>query len=210
MILTILLLALVSGNYAQEMVKWCTCAAIEPCKTKVFEAIVPCADKCKKHADNAGINYQVLRNCIMAYRPQIEATAQCSTTSFTNVCSKGPTNKMVPKRYENGIQISIMNEINNMIADNGATEHAAKYMGTVRKYSSCLLKCIHKDSIACKRKANCGLELPSDTAVAKTIKNCAVTNGVLTTPTVRSLCQCAVRAGATSLANICPRLIIRP
>ncbi|VDM40371.1 unnamed protein product [Toxocara canis] len=196
MIRVVLVLALGACLCNAQMQKLCTCAQVEPCKNNAVGSVIPCADKCQKHAANAGTNYNVMRGCVMQYRPQIEATLNCVMNSFKGTCSPGPTNRMVPKRYAAGIEIAIMSEINGMIASNGISAQVARYVGAGRKYASCMQKCIEKQTSECARRANCGLDLPSDTVIAQTIKNCAVNSGLLNTQVVRSLCQCAVRAGA--------------
>uniref|UniRef100_A0A914ZU55 Uncharacterized protein n=1 Tax=Parascaris univalens TaxID=6257 RepID=A0A914ZU55_PARUN len=203
-------LLLLLGAYIcnAQMLRQCLCSETLPCKDKAVNNVIPCADKCEKHARSAGISYQVLRGCIMQYRSQIERAMQCSINAFGNSCSNTRTNRMIPKRYAAGIEIAIMNEINSMIAVNGLTSQASKYVGAGRKYASCVQKCVEKQSNDCVKKANCGLDLPSDSVIARTIKNCAVNSGVLTTQVVRSLCQCAVRAGAVPVARFCNQITI--
>uniref|UniRef100_A0A0M3IT68 DB domain-containing protein n=1 Tax=Ascaris lumbricoides TaxID=6252 RepID=A0A0M3IT68_ASCLU len=139
------------------MQRQCLCSETLPCKDKAISNVIPCADKCQKHAANAGLNYQILRGCIMQYRPQIERSLHCSVNAFSNACANTPTNRMLPKRYAAGIEIAIVNEINSMIAINGLTSQVSKYVGVGRKYASCVQKCIEKQSNECVKKKFCSL-----------------------------------------------------
>nr|AEL29571.1 24 kDa protein [Anisakis simplex] len=196
---------------AQEFKRQCQCSEVRPCKDKAIQSVEPCADKCgaKEFLRNSHIDFNTMRTCIMQYRPQIVQSMQCSIDTFKDACSQGPTNRKVKKLYASSIEIAIMGEINQMITVNQISGQVAQYVAIGRKYANCVQKCIERRSTECQKANDCGLALPQETVIAKTIKNCAVRSGLLTTQVAQTLCNCAVRAGARSLAPVCPTIIIQ-
>ncbi|MFH4977424.1 hypothetical protein AB6A40_004133 [Gnathostoma spinigerum] len=80
-------------------------------------------------------------------------------------------------------------------------------MGAGKKLSNCMKMCMDKKIGKCARKANCGLDLPSDSVLIQTGKQCATRSG-LTNQVVRALCGCVANAGMPQLQSVCNRLNI--
>ncbi|VDN60271.1 unnamed protein product [Dracunculus medinensis] len=78
-------------------------------------------------------------------------------------------------------------------------------LSTGRKFFKCVQQCTTKTS--CVSKLKCGLDLPSDTVLVQTGKQCAISSGV-NTAVVQQMCNCAVNAGIRQLQSVCPRLIV--
>jgi hypothetical protein len=62
-----------------------------------------------------------------------------------------------------------------------------------------------KKSGGCAKRLGCGLDLPSDSVMVQSAKQCAIASG-FNTQGVQQLCNCAAGAGISQLHAICPKL----
>ncbi|KHN77323.1 hypothetical protein Tcan_04571 [Toxocara canis] len=187
----------------------CTCDEVRPCKDNAINSVIPCSDRCQKHAEEAGANYVMLRDCILEYRPQIVQAIECVTQELSNTCSAGPTDMQVPKRYAIGMELAFVEEISSMLTAVGVHDQVVQFIAIGRKFGHCLQDCIERETNRCADADGCELNLPSDNQIVQVVKNCAIRSGVFTTSVVQSLCECAVRSGVSSLNDICPRLVVQ-
>ncbi|VDK52085.1 unnamed protein product [Anisakis simplex] len=199
----------VSGGWAQQMQRMCTCDEARPCKESIFQTIQPCADKCERFAAEAGANYQMLRDCVLEYRPRIVETVRCSVDQLRDTCSAVPTDFQVPKRYPIGIELAFVEEIGSMLTTAGVSDQLTQFVALGRRFAHCMQECVERQTNKCAFDNVCALNLPPDNQLVAIVKNCAIQNQLLTTPVIQSLCECAVRSGVSALAELCPRLIIQ-
>ncbi|CEF65800.2 Hypothetical protein SRAE_2000047600 [Strongyloides ratti] len=187
-----------------QMIKQCVCSEIQPCLGKFSDSVIVCADQCQHHIAKTGANYQALRSCILSKEPMIKSTIKCQNDKLSDTCAKRPGN-MVKKRYEETIKIAAISEINKMLSSSGVLSQVKPLLGVGKKFYGCVAKCMKSKAGNCQD--NCGLDLPSDTVMVQQTKQCAKASG-FSTPVVRDLCGCAVKAGLSQLNGVCDKIVI--
>uniref|UniRef100_A0A914DZ22 Uncharacterized protein n=1 Tax=Acrobeloides nanus TaxID=290746 RepID=A0A914DZ22_9BILA len=188
------------------MVRQCTCSAIAPCKQQYIASLIPCADSCQKYAQPLGANYQALKSCLLQRQGQIENTISCTENSFPNACARSNP-LMVKKRYPETLKIAAMSELNSMFNRMGLRNQIQSLLATGKRFFGCLMTCMDRKAGNCSKRLGCGLDLPSDSVMVQTAKQCAIRSG-FNTQGAQALCQCAASAGIRQLVSICPRLQI--
>uniref|UniRef100_A0A0N5AK64 Uncharacterized protein n=1 Tax=Syphacia muris TaxID=451379 RepID=A0A0N5AK64_9BILA len=179
---------------AQKMIRQCSCQEYRSCQKNILKNIFPCADKCQKHVAAIGVNYKVIRQCLASRANLFEAALKCSEAALPNGCTNGPP-RMIPKRYKNGLEIALMTEGNRIIQNSGVQMQVTPLLSVAKKFGQCTWSCVNKKTQFCGDLSKCGLDLPSDTQVVATLKQCAINSGLLATSTIQELCQCAINAG---------------
>ncbi|MFH4979660.1 hypothetical protein AB6A40_006369 [Gnathostoma spinigerum] len=108
----VIVLCAVVLSVKAQMIQKCACDVVRPCATKTNEALLPCAQKCKKAAEKIGLNYAAFEQCFKQNSSPLAATITCALNSFPNSCSNGGPPTMIPKRQTSSLELAIANEVN--------------------------------------------------------------------------------------------------
>jgi len=186
-----------------QMVPQCICNKVSSCKQQLVSAARSCAENCKGSFSGLG-NLNALKGCIQQHEGAIQGTVNCVQNSYPSACANHEGNR-VPKRHLGTLKLALSNELMRIFRSWGVKSQADELMRMGNSLFSCMHRCMTDSTGNCEKKMNCGLDLPSDNALASTIINCATQNG-FDARGVKNLCQCAVDAGAKQYASTCQRI----
>ncbi|VDK28044.1 unnamed protein product [Gongylonema pulchrum] len=206
-------------NSQAELIRECSCSEIGQCRERLLSFVKPCADKCQivswtsnhsgthpieaqadkrphlvkveQLASKVHADYRLLKDCFLQREPQILKTISCTETAFNSSCAKEP-GRYVQKRYLESLEISGLEEINRMLG--GLAQDVQPLIAVGRKFTKCVRGCMDRSSRYCAERLKCGLDLPSDSVLVQTAKQCAISSG-FSTEAVQQFCNCAVSSG---------------
>uniref|UniRef100_A0A1I7UYB2 DUF19 domain-containing protein n=1 Tax=Caenorhabditis tropicalis TaxID=1561998 RepID=A0A1I7UYB2_9PELO len=202
----IVLLSFVSLTTSQ-MVRQCGCGEIQGCLGAATGGFMKCADQCQNHVAAMGANYPALRQCMLAKEPAITRAANCQKSNLQNSCSRSGGG-MVRKRYPETLKLAAFTEVNSILQRSGIQAEAKAFLSVGKKFATCVMKCMDRGSSGnCYKKLGCGLDLPPDSVLVQSTKQCAINSG-FDTAGVRQLCNCVAGTGVRNLAPLCNRIVI--
>ncbi|CAI2321088.1 unnamed protein product [Caenorhabditis sp. 36 PRJEB53466] len=198
-----LLLPAASG----QLIRQCGCQEIEGCLGSATGGFIQCADQCQNHVAAMGANYPALRQCMLAKEPAIARAASCQKSNLQNSCSRSGGG-MVRKRYPETLKLAAFTEVNSILQRSGIQAEAKAFLSVGKKFATCVMKCMDRGSTGnCYKKLGCGLDLPADSVLVQSTKQCAIASG-FDTAGVRQLCNCVAGTGVRNLAPLCNRIVI--
>ncbi|CAI5437961.1 unnamed protein product [Caenorhabditis angaria] len=189
------------------MVRQCGCGEVEGCLGGAHAGFLQCADQCQNHVAAMGASYPALRQCMVQKEAAIGAVANCQKGRLANSCSRGGGG-MVQKRYPETLKLAAFTEVNQILQRSGIQAEAKAFISVGKKFATCVMKCMDRGSAgACFKKLGCGLDLPPDSVLVQSTKQCAISSG-FNTAGVRQLCNCVAGSGVRNLAPLCNRIVI--
>uniref|UniRef100_A0A8R1HIQ6 DUF19 domain-containing protein n=1 Tax=Caenorhabditis japonica TaxID=281687 RepID=A0A8R1HIQ6_CAEJA len=206
-IVSVLLLSAIVPLATAQMVRQCGCTEIEQCLGQATGGFMQCADQCQNHVAAMGASYPALRQCMLAKEPVIARAANCQKNNLQNSCSR-TGGGMVRKRYPETLKLAAFTEVNSILQRSGIQAEAKAFLSVGKKFAACVMKCMDRGSTGnCYKKLKCGLELPPDSVLVQSTKQCAISAG-FDTNGVRQLCNCVAGTGVRNLAPLCNRIVI--
>ncbi|CAD5211856.1 unnamed protein product [Bursaphelenchus xylophilus] len=190
-------LLLVSAAEAQ-MVRKCLCSEVQPCRQAYIDGVAPCADKCKKFAVKAGVNFDRIKRCTTDFSQYLNETIRCIDNTYADSCATEFTDKRLPKRHSELLKASFVNEITKDLAKKNLLTQWNRLNAQLRKYQSCIKLCLDMRTSQCDEKLDCTLELPADKQLIEDTRNCVDKINI-----PRKWCECAVDSGLKDLKEIC-------
>ncbi|EYC29748.1 hypothetical protein Y032_0006g3159 [Ancylostoma ceylanicum] len=187
-------------------IRQCTCTEIKPCTKVNSTTVMKCTDQCERHANKTGASFLALRKCFEDIDGSIDGIIKCFKNKLVNTCAPHDNPVMVRKFQPDALKLALLKEINEHLKKSGIRNEMLKFFREDKLFSICRLKCMTDESLRCFRGRRCGLSLPSNHEIVKSLKDCALVNG-MDTDGFRKLCHCTANAGARGLAEICDKIV---
>uniref|UniRef100_A0A914VTX4 Uncharacterized protein n=1 Tax=Plectus sambesii TaxID=2011161 RepID=A0A914VTX4_9BILA len=193
-----------------ETVRQCSCAELDQCADDMKAEGQKCSDSCWKVATQITSRPADLRKCFESKSSQIDSFVNCFQDQYHG-CVKGKNGPQIPKQNFEGViqatESKIRKTANSLVVP-GLTDQLTDVIKTAEDFGQCVKKCIRKRSIGsvCLKKFDCQPLLPSEEAAKKINNKC--TQGIDFKKQAGPLCNCALKAGVSDLAQYCPVLAL--
>jgi len=202
--------ALLAIALAQQQVRQCSCAEIDQCGEEMRAEGIKCSDSCWKVATKITPRPLELKKCFESKTSQIDSFVNCFQDSYRG-CVPGKNGPMIPRQNFEGIIKATESKIRKTaatLAVPGATAQLTDVIQTAEDFGSCVKKCIHRRAIGsvCLKKFDCQPLLPAEAQAQKINTQC--TRGIDFKKQAGPLCNCALKAGVSDLAQYCPILAL--
>ncbi|WKY13943.1 hypothetical protein Q1695_004630 [Nippostrongylus brasiliensis] len=178
---------------AQQYIRQCTCAEIEPCNHISSNVLLMCSDQCQSHAIAAGVSYPALRQCQQELREPMDRMISCMKASLAGSCAWDRP-QMIWKTNPAAFKLAFLKRMRTMLSRSGVLVEALTFYGKAKDYLNCKTNCVSRVLNACKERNGCGTWSPPNDQLVEMYMYCAVRSG-LDTMAMRRLCHCVANAG---------------
>ncbi|VDL77720.1 unnamed protein product [Nippostrongylus brasiliensis] len=184
---------LLAATNAQQYIRQCTCAEIEPCNHMSSNVLLMCSDQCQSHAIAAGVSYPALRQCQQELREPMDRMISCMKASMAGSCAWDRP-QMIWKTNPAAFKLAFLKRMRTMLSRSGVLVEALTFYGKAKDYLNCKTNCVSRVLNACKERNGCGTWSPPNDQLVEMYMYCAVRSG-LDTMAMRRLCHCVANAG---------------
>jgi len=204
------IVAFACGQQQGQTVRQCSCEEVDKCRTDMAAEGKTCSDSCWKVTQQVTQRPEDLKKCFDKKEGKIDTFVDCFLNEYSG-CFAGKNGPMIPIQSFEGVIHATEAKIRktaNALKVPGVTDHLTGVIQTAENFGACVKKCVRRRSIGttCIKEFNCQPLLPSE-AQAKTIGD-KCTRGVNFKQEAGPLCNCALKAGVTDLAQYCPILAL--
>uniref|UniRef100_A0A914VWZ4 Uncharacterized protein n=1 Tax=Plectus sambesii TaxID=2011161 RepID=A0A914VWZ4_9BILA len=200
----------VALTYGAETVRQCSCEEVDQCAEDMKAEGLKCSDSCWKIATQITPRPAELRKCFENKAGQIDTMVDCFQDQYRG-CVKGKNGPQIPRQSFEGVikaaESKIRKTANSLVVP-GLTDQLSGVIDAAEDFGQCVKKCVRRRSIGsvCLKKFDCQPLLPSEEAAKKIGNQC--TRGVDFKKQAGPLCNCALKAGVSDLAQYCPVLAL--
>jgi len=193
-----------------QMVRQCSCDELDKCKEDMKVEGQKCANGCWKVATQITSTPEQLQKCFEGKADQADTFVNCFKESYLG-CAASMNGAMIPMQSFEGVVLATEANIRNTaksLTVPGLTDQLSGVIQTAEDFGACFKGCVRRKAFGgvCIKKYNCQPLLPTE-AEAKVIE-ATCTRGINFKKQAGPLCNCALNAGVSDLAQYCPILAL--